>query len=145
MRGECLCGDVQFEILVGSLGAYQCHCSLCRKQGGSASNTATIVRSNEFRWLKGEASIGKWRKATGFRSEFCRACGAPVPNAVGDTDLIWIPVGLINGTLNLKVVAHLHTASMAAWDPSELNNAARFEATPELSELLSLLDEARDA
>ena len=43
MQGKCLCGQVAFEILGAVPKLYQCHCSLCRKQGGSTSNTATIV------------------------------------------------------------------------------------------------------
>ncbi len=144
MRGKCLCGDVEFEVLAESLGVYQCHCSLCRKQGGSASNSATIVAKNEFRWIAGEEKIGRWRKATGFRSDFCSSCGSPVPNTLDDSDFVWIPVGLIEETLNLIVVAHLHTASMAAWDPSQLT-VARFETAPKLEELVAILKANRDA
>ncbi|MFK7965496.1 MAG: GFA family protein [Burkholderiaceae bacterium] len=138
MRGSCLCGDVQFEIDMDSLGVTQCHCRLCRKQGGSASNTTTFVPVNKFRWLQGEGNVGKWRKATGFRSEFCRSCGSPVPNPLGDTDLIWIPVGLIDGDPDLKVVAHIYTDSKATWDPSVLAEPS-FGEMPPFEELAALM------
>ncbi len=42
MHGQCLCGAVKFEILGPLPKLYQCHCSLCRKQSGSASNPERI-------------------------------------------------------------------------------------------------------
>ena len=34
LRGSCLCGRVRFEVTAPFPKLYQCHCSLCRKQGG---------------------------------------------------------------------------------------------------------------
>ncbi|OIO57759.1 MAG: aldehyde-activating protein [Alphaproteobacteria bacterium CG_4_10_14_0_2_um_filter_63_37] len=102
MLGQCLCGAVQFELLTRPK-LYQCHCSLCRKQGGSVSNTATIVAAERFRWIQGLESIGSWVKATGFRSDFCRTCGCPVPNPLRDTPYVWVPSGLLDGDEPLGV------------------------------------------
>lgn len=138
MRGSCLCGEVGFEIDAQSLGVIQCHCRLCRKQGGSASNTATFVPRPKFSWVKGEQSIGRWRKSTGFRSDFCKNCGSPVPNPLGETDLIWIPVGLIDGEPNLGVVAHIYTDSKASWDPGQFTEQSYAEM-PTFEELVKLM------
>ena len=54
MRGKCLCGLIEFEIVGVAPKLYQCHCSLCRKQGGASSNTAAIVAKEQFRWLAGQ-------------------------------------------------------------------------------------------
>ncbi|PRY63410.1 hypothetical protein B0H98_1085 [Vreelandella songnenensis] len=43
MTGECLCGEVKFEIDGKLPNLYQCHCSLCRKTTGSTANAATFV------------------------------------------------------------------------------------------------------
>ena len=71
MHGKCLCGSVEFEVTGNFPKLYQCHCSLCRKQGGSLSNTATIVGAENFHWLSGQEHISSWVKDTGFRSDFC--------------------------------------------------------------------------
>jgi hypothetical protein len=63
MRGYCLCGKIEFAIAGDRFKLYQCHCSLCRRQGGSLSNTATIVASENFRWLRGLEFISSWKKA----------------------------------------------------------------------------------
>jgi len=93
LHGSCLCGAVRFEVDGPFPSLYQCHCSLCRKQGGSVSNTGLIAAADTFRWLEGEDRIGKWQRSTGFRSHFCQHCGSTVPNPLRDTGYVWVPAG----------------------------------------------------
>lgn len=138
MQGECLCGEVKFEILGGMPRLYQCHCSLCRKQGGSASNTSTIVPAENFQWLQGESAIRSWVKSTGFRSDFCSFCGSPVPNPLRNLPYVWVPAGLLDANAPLEICAHLFAASKAAWD-TIAPSAVQYETMPALPELLALL------
>jgi hypothetical protein len=48
MRGNCLCGAVEFEIVGELRRLYQCHCSLCRKQSGSTSNSSLLIESEKL-------------------------------------------------------------------------------------------------
>lgn len=121
MHGQCLCGEVKFQLTGPRPRLYQCHCTLCRKQGGSASNTATIVPKEEFRWLAGEALIGTWMKDTGFRSHFCTRCGSTVPNPLRDTPYFWVPAGLLEDTGPLEIVTHIYVGSRAPWDTAPLS------------------------
>lgn len=135
MRGKCLCGKIEFEI-VGTLSRlYQCHCSLCRKQGGTASNTAAIVAKEQFKWLTDQEQISSWVKDTGFRSDFCSNCGSPVPNPLRNTPYYWVPAGLLEGDNQLKIDAHLFVGSKASWDVIA-PPGKQYETMPELSELL---------
>lgn len=138
MHGHCLCGQVEFEIDGGRFKLYQCHCSLCRRQAGAMSNAATIVTSNGFRWLRGAELISSWKKETGFRSDFCSACGSPVPNPLRNMPYFWIPAGLLDNNGELEVVAHLCVASKAHWD-SAPGRGACYDELPNLSEFISLL------
>lgn len=138
MQGECLCGQVKFEILGSTPKLYQCHCALCRKQGGSSSNSATIVAAKNFRWLRGVESISSWVKDTGFRSDFCSKCGAPVPNPLMHSAYFWVPAGLLDANAPLEICAHLFVASKAAWD-TITSPGVKYETMPEFSELLGLL------
>lgn len=61
MIGKCLCGGVEFEITGTVPNLYQCHCSQCRKQGGSASNTATIIHENQFLWKAGQNLLTRFK------------------------------------------------------------------------------------
>ena len=118
---------------------YQCHCSLCRKQGGSTSNTGLIVAADKFRWLAGEHAITAWQRTTGFRSHFCSRCGAPVPNPLRDTGLIWVPSGLLDGDEPLQIGAQLYVDSCASWDEAP-GPGKRFATAPILPELIRFLD-----
>jgi hypothetical protein len=138
MKGSCLCGAIGFEIDRPYPQLYQCHCSLCRKQGGSVSNTGLIVAADKFRWVTGESMFSTWTRETGFRSYFCSRCGATVPNPLRDTGYIWVPSGLIDGDEPLEIGAHLYIDSKAPWDrlPS---GGLQFETAPVLTELIALL------
>ena len=138
LRGSCLCGGVQFEVAGPFPQLYQCHCSLCRKQGGSVSNTGLIVAADKFRWLAGEGSIGKWQRPTGFRSWFCERCGSTVPNPLRDTGYEWIPAGLLDDDAALQIGAQLHLASKMSGDQPR-REGLQHDTAPPLEELIAFL------
>jgi hypothetical protein len=116
MRGQCLCGQVAFEISGALPNIYQCHCSLCRKATGSSSNAAFFVSAKNFHWLSGASNISTFIKPTGYNASFCSTCGSPAPIHIEPITSYWVPAGLLDEPTNLKVAAHLHTGSKAAWD-----------------------------
>lgn len=138
LQGQCLCGQVKFEVRTRHLRLYQCHCSLCRRQSGSSSNTAALVPLGQFRWLAGEKKVRSWVKDSGFRSDFCRTCGSPVPNQVRDLPMMWVPAGLLDEGEGLSVAAHLCLSSSAPWDQPPLQGQ-RHPEVPPLEELLKLV------
>lgn len=118
MKGVCNCGSVSFTVTGTMPRMYQCHCSLCQKQSGSGSNSATIVNLDNFKWDSGTEFIKQWKKESGFSSHFCQNCGCPTPNSFG-SKYMWVPVGLMSG-VDSKIDAHLCLASKSKWDsPSE--------------------------
>lgn len=138
MKGKCLCGLIEFEIMGAVPKLYQCHCSLCRKQGGSASNTGTIVEGKNFCWISGKEHISSWIKDTGFRSDFCSKCGSPVPNPLRKTSYVWIPVGLLESEQGLEIAFQIYVGSKAQWDVVSLQGV-RHETMPEMSEFIAFL------
>ncbi|TVT57144.1 MAG: GFA family protein [Azoarcus sp. PHD] len=136
-KGECLCGEVRFEI--GALpNLYQCHCSLCRRATGSAANAATFVQRAHFRWVSGQERIRSFQKPGGYRTDFCSVCGSPVPNVLRGTEMFWVPVGLLTDLVASRISAHLHLASAAAWE-QESDDCVRLEGGPESLESLKPL------
>jgi hypothetical protein len=137
MQG-CLCGAVAFRVEGFAFKAYQCHCSLCRKQGGTAASLAIIVDARDFSWVAGREQISSYVRPTGFRSDFCVRCGSPVPNPLRTTSYYWVPAGLLDDAETVEVAAHLYTGSKASWEtiPSD---APHFETVPKLSHLMELL------
>ena len=138
MRGSCLCGLIGFEVGGNPSKIYQCHCSLCRKQGGSASNSSIIAQAKNFRWISGQENISSYVRSTGFRSDFCSRCGSPVPNPLRSTSYYWIPAGLLDDDVGLQVGVHLYAGSKASWDTIS-SAVPKYETVPELRELFELL------
>jgi hypothetical protein len=139
VHGHCLCGKVEFEIDGSHFKLYQCHCSLCRRQGGSLSNAATIVPNERFRWLRGVEFISSWKQESGFRSDFCSTCGSPLPNPLRKLPYFWIPAGLLVEQHGLEIIAHVCVASKASWDSVPLGGAC-YDGLPELLEFIALLN-----
>jgi hypothetical protein len=138
MRGSCLCGTITFELRNDLRTIYQCHCTLCRKQGGSSSNAGLILDAKDFAWTSGEDKVASYVRPTGFRSDFCSRCGSPVPNPLRATAYIWVPAGLLDDAPDLEVAAHIFVGSKASWEEIAAGGR-RFDTMPELSEFIRLL------
>lgn len=138
MKGSCLCGDIEYEILDFNGNVYQCHCSLCRKQGGSFSNTGAIVEKSKLRWISGHDKINTWIKDSGFTSSFCKRCGSVAPNLLRDLDYYWIPVGSLEDG-NFKIVASIYLDSKASW-ATVAPESRLFESMPSVTEFINYLD-----
>jgi hypothetical protein len=124
---------VRFEVSAPFPKLYQCHCSLCRKQGGSVSNTGLIAAADRFRWLAGEDSVGKWQ-----RSYFCQRCGSTVPNPLRDTGYVWVPAGALDEDGPLEIAAQLFVGSRFAWDVPR-NDGLQYESAPPMADLIAIL------
>jgi ribosomal protein S18 acetylase RimI-like enzyme len=144
LKGQCLCGKVAFELTSNDLKLYQCHCSLCRRVSGSSSNSATLVSASDFNWLQGTDDISYFKTDSGFRSDFCKSCGSPVPNSIDDGDGYWIPVGLMDTDNNISVIAHVYTDSKSAWHMIG-GDAPRYSSMPSNPTLKELVQESGHA
>jgi hypothetical protein len=138
LSGSCLCGAIRFEVDGPFPKLYQCHCSLCRKQGGSVSNTGLIVASDKFRSLGGEELTGKWQRSSGFRSWFCQRCGSTVPNPLRDTGFVWVPAGALDDDGSLEIGAQVFLGSKTSWDRPR-TDGLQLEEAPSLAELIEIL------
>lgn len=140
MNGSCLCKTVAFQLSDKPSGFYRCHCSLCRKQSGVGYNLATIVKGNQFRWIAGENAIGSWSKPTGYRTDFCRVCGSTVPNILRETPYVWIPVGLLDESLEMECIGDFCIDDAMPWDNTRSNrlHSGSVESLAYLLECLKL-------
>lgn len=137
VKGSCLCSNIEF--LVRDIGKkmYQCHCSLCRKQGGSASNSGTVVPMDKLQWIKGEKFIKTWRKSTGFTTSFCSNCGSLVPNPLRKFDYYWVPVGTLDDA-DFKIVMSIYAGSKASWSVLA-PGVEQHETMPDFEEFIAIL------
>ncbi len=143
INGSCLCGQVAFscDLPKDTLNIYQCHCTLCKKQSGSSSNSATMINLADFQWLQGKDNIAKWQKSTGFTSHFCQTCGCGVPNVFADK-YVWLPIGLLELDKNcqINVVADLCLSNQSQWHLLNDNSEKFEQLLPNFTTLLELLE-----
>ncbi len=116
IQGSCLCGGVRFEISGNVSAIGQCHCSLCRKVSGTASNSALLTARGSLRWTQGEELAQIYTRPTGWTTAFCRVCGSPLPLPHPSGKLFWLPAGLLDDDPGTRVEQHIYVGSKAAWD-----------------------------
>jgi hypothetical protein len=113
-QGACVCGAVRYEVDGPFDVLSQCHCSMCRKQHGSAFATFVSAPLAGFRWLAGEQAVTTFRSEHGQRA-FCSRCGAVVPSLETESGLVYCPAGNLEGELGAYAQRHGHTGSKAPW------------------------------
>ena len=138
LQGRCLCGNVAFRISGPLPKVYQCHCSLCRKVSGAASNAALLVSVEVFEWVCGKEDISSYSTESGFKSDFCSQCGSPVPNLTNDNLRYWVPAGLLDQSDRLNLAAHVYVDSKATWDRIS-HDVPHFHEMPDEKTLKTLL------
>ncbi len=77
-QGGCQCGAVRYELREPPLGTWACHCSLCRKQSGSAFGLSMSVALDALVFTQGEPASWTRTAESGHILDclFCRDCGS---------------------------------------------------------------------
>jgi hypothetical protein len=116
IRGSCLCGGITFayERAVTQVG--MCHCSLCRKVSGTASNAVLVVPADSLRWLSGAELRQEYAKPSGWGTTRCARCGSPVPRKMPGAEAYWVPAGVLDDDPGVGVAGHIFVGSKAPWD-----------------------------
>jgi hypothetical protein len=116
LTGRCLCGGVRFEIN-GRLGpVIYCHCSMCRRAGGSCFATNASVRKENFRILQGDELISEYESSPGNRRAFCSKCGSPLYGTFSDLPSVRrVRLGALDSAEGVRAVAHIWTGSKSDW------------------------------
>ncbi len=128
--GSCLCGNVTFEVDGAITGVGSCHCSKCRKVSGTGGNAQFIVRTERFRWIRGQDHLQAFRRPDGWGPDRCRTCGSPVPQSFDGGRRMWVPAGLMDDDLATDIKLHIFCGSRADWD-HEAPDARHYDEYPE--------------
>jgi hypothetical protein len=129
IRGSCLCGGIRFEYARAVTQVGLCHCSLCRKVSGAASNAVIVVPEADLHWLAGLELRQTYAKPSGWSTTFCRTCGSPVPQKHYGAAAYWVPAGVLDDDPGLTLGGHIFVGSKAPWD--EIGGSApQFDERP---------------
>jgi len=73
IEGQCLCGAVRVRAVPKRGHVEACHCTMCRKWGGSALLSVQCGSAVE---IDGEAEVSRYRSSDWAERGFCRTCGS---------------------------------------------------------------------
>ncbi len=131
LEGSCLCGQVAWTARPPVLFFHYCHCSRCRKSGGSAHSAGLMVKAEAFSWVRGEDLVRRWElpAARYFCTGFCSVCGSSMPWLTRNGRFVLVPAGSLDGDPGIRPTESVHWASRAPWyEPVE--SLPRFEEEP---------------
>ncbi len=117
VTGSCLCGEVSYQYS-GAVKVFQyCHCTRCQKFTGSAHAANIIVAPEQFQWLKGEKSVGRFELAGAkhFATSFCKKCGSSLPWKTQSGKAVVIPAGTLDDNPETQPVHNIYFANKAPW------------------------------
>lgn len=133
MKGKCLCGEVEFEIIEKLQNLYQCHCSLCQKATGASSSFSFVISPDGIKWLSGKDKITSYTNKNGFRTDFCSVCGSPAPNTMNIADYMCVPAGSLEEATDRATAAEIYLDSKASWEKNT-KNSKRYPGGPNNTE-----------
>jgi hypothetical protein len=114
IRGSCLCGGVRFEVVGDPLTMAYCHCSRCRKVGGSAN---VMVRAADFRWLQGSDLVVRYGPEPPFDLVrcFCRRCGTYLGEPETNPEGFPISANAFDDDPRIRPVLHEQVSGKPPW------------------------------
>jgi len=118
LSGRCLCEQIAYEIS-GELGPiYNCHCSKCRRWHGAAFRTRASIRREQFRWLRGEHLLSRFKSSATVTKLFCSVCGSSLISTYDDRpEVLGVPLGGLEQHPGAEPRAHIFVGSKAPWYP----------------------------
>lgn len=121
-QGNCLCGEVEVSIQGTITDIIHCHCSLCRKNNGTAFATNGFVNAKDFNISKGQDSLTQFSVKPGRVRHFCRRCGSPVFSSNSDdTSRIRLRLGILDSDIVERPISHNFVSSKANWEDLDAN------------------------
>ncbi|NMP32000.1 GFA family protein [Thalassotalea sp. M1531] len=115
--GKCLCGQVEIQIHGGISDIIHCHCSLCRKNSGTAYATNGFIQAKDFTIIKGKESLSKFSFKPGKNRHFCSHCGSPVYSSnEQDPERYRLRLGILDTAIVEKPISHNFVSSKANWE-----------------------------
>ncbi len=115
--GKCLCGAVAITVKGEISDIIHCHCSLCRKNSGTAYATNGFVDKADFTVVKGRNELSAFSLKPGKTRYFCQYCGCPVYSSNNQDQLrVRVRLGIFDSDISERPIAHNFIDSKANWE-----------------------------
>jgi hypothetical protein len=116
-KGSCLCGAINIELTGSIESIIHCHCSLCRKNSGTAYATNGFVNTKDLRVIDPENKLTYFEFKEGKLRHFCSVCASPIfsSNSSNPTKLR-LRLGILDTDIEERPLSHNFVSSRANWD-----------------------------
>jgi len=114
LRGRCGCKAVAFEIADEFVVAYNCHCSNCRAETGSAFLPWGEIEPEKLNFVRGEDSLLIEGDRDGHHATRCGKCFSLLC-WTGYQSKLRVPYGTLVDAPTLRPMAHMFVGSKAPW------------------------------
>ena len=117
VRGSCLCGKVEFEVMEPFRVIYNCHCSRCRHARAAAHTTNGFTSNKGIRITLGEGHMKRYKLPTArfFTHVFCDVCGSGLPRIDHERQLAVVPLGALDDDPGMRPSDNIYVADKAGW------------------------------
>lgn len=129
-KGSCLCGAIKIELSGPITSIIHCHCSLCRKNSGTAYATNGFINSDDLEVLDPALKLNSFAFKPGKERHFCSVCASPIYSSNADNPgKLRLRLGILDSDIVERPGSHNFVSSRANWDDmdSDLPRYEQFE------------------
>jgi len=117
-KGQCLCGQIQYEFEGDLVISGVCHCKNCQRQAGSAFATISGVPKAALK-ITGSPKLyqdSDTDSGSPVERYFCGNCGSPIYSAVSSQpDLLFLKTGTLDDTTSFVPQFQVYCETKQDW------------------------------
>lgn len=113
ITGQCLCGQINYQINAKPLGVGNCHCNNCRRTSGAAFSSWVYFEKSKFS-LQGQ--LVQYKSSDWAERGFCSRCGSQV--ICYDSrlpDCVALTVGSLDEPSDIVPQLNVWTSNRLSW------------------------------
>lgn len=115
LRGQCLCGEVQYAVDDAFVYAFNCHCSQCRRATGSAFKPFAGIEREKLSLARGHDQVLIFGDARANHDVHCSRCGSLLFSVVRERAWVHVTLGTLVDAPSIRPSAHIFVGSKAPW------------------------------
>lgn len=116
--GQCLCGEISYQITGDPVAAGVCHCKNCQRQGGSAFSTLWGIARTAIQFAGATPKCyvdGDTASGGQVSRYFCGNCGSALYSEGRQPDVLYLKTGTLDDTTSFSPAFHVWVDSKQSW------------------------------
>ena len=119
LTGQCLCGQIGYQVEEAPAMTGICHCKNCQRQAGSAFSTLAGVKAAALEITAGTPKLyvdSDTTSGNNVERYFCGNCGSPIYSALpSQPDMVYLKTGTLDNTNEFVPMFHAWCDSKQDW------------------------------